>query len=379
MRKESNTNQERRRVFKFLDRIRFEKALFTALCLWALSIQMKYRVSASILLLLIPWVGIALAASSLFLLIDGCFPTLLIDTPFKKTLHRMEKGTKLLIRILVYYSLFLLANGLLDIAPPVVRPAKIKSISAGEWNLDLPVPYQLATLALTDSEKKVHFLLNSEERYRLWGGEAVVIVSHPGYFGIPWVSGIEKDLEIYSKKTLALTPTASEAWRNLIRFYIDHERWREAGSTANDYLEIYPNDDAFALNIAARLNVAGQYSDGIPILERIVERRPTYKAYQLLGYALSWGGNRERAAMFLEKSVSLNPAFWEAYYHLGYVYYDSGKLKKAEENFLKLLERRPHFPEIEKLLADVHHINKLREKIKKKKAAAVEAQNPLKD
>jgi hypothetical protein len=118
---------------------------------------MKYRISASILFLLIPWIGIALAALSFFMLINGFFPTLLIDTPFKKTLDRMEWGTKLLIRIFVYHSLFLLANGLLDTAQPIDRSAKIESISSGEWNLDLPVPYQLATLILSDSKKKLIF------------------------------------------------------------------------------------------------------------------------------------------------------------------------------------------------------------------------------
>ncbi len=175
----------------------------------------------------------------------------------------------------------------------------------------------MAALVFTDSEEKTHFFLNAKERRRLWGGESVVVVSHSGYFGVPWISSIEQDIETYSKQTLDLTPTASEAWKNLARFYIDHERWKEAGATINNYLGLYPNDDAFALNIAGVLNVAGQYADGIPILEHVVEHRPTYKAYQLLGYALSWNGNRERAAMFLEKSAVLNPAEWEAYYHLG--------------------------------------------------------------
>ncbi|NOY84382.1 MAG: tetratricopeptide repeat protein [Nitrospirae bacterium] len=369
MTKKAKTNHGKKGFLKLFASARFEKIVFTSLCLWALSIQMKYRVSASFLFLLLPWIGIALAAMSLFILIDAYIPSLFANTPFKKTLNKIEWGTQFVIRIFVYYSLFLLGNGLLDLAPPRDRTAKIESIYSGEWNLDLPIPYQLATLSFSDSEEKTHFLLNARERRRLWGGESVVIVSHAGYFGLPWISRIEQDVEIYSKKILALTPTASGAWRNLIQFYMDHERWPEAGDTTQDYLNIYPNDDAFALNVAGTLNVAGQYSDGIPILEHIVGRRPTYKAYQLLGYALSWSGKRARAAMFLEKSIPLNPVHWEAYYHLGYVYYDSGKLKKAEENFIKLLERRPHFPEIEKMLADVRHINKLKEKIRKRKAA----------
>jgi len=373
MTKKNKTKHGKKRFFRIFASVYFEKIVFTSLCLWALGIQMKYRVSASFLFLLLPWVGIALAAISLFILIDAYIPSLFANTPFKKTLNKIEWGTKLIIRIFVYYSLFLLGNGLLDVAPPHDRPAKIESISSGEWNLDLPIPYQLATLSFSDSEDTTHFLLNARERRRLWGGESVIIVSHAGYFGLPWISRIEQDIEVYSKKTLALTPTASEAWRNLIRFYMDHERWPEAGDTAQNYLKIYPNDDAFALNVAGTLNVAGRYTDGIPILERIVEQRPTYEAYQLLGYALSWSGKRARAAMFLEKSIPLNPAHWEAYYHLGYVYYDSGKLKKAEVNFIKLLERRPHFPEIEKMLADVRHINTLKEKIRKRKAAAAKS------
>lgn len=371
MTKDKGRSFKRNRMFKFFASIHLEKVLVTSLCLWALSVQIKYRVLGTSLSLVVPWIGIALATLSLFILINEYFPDLFIHTPFKKMLNRIEWGTKLLIRIFVYYSLFLLANGLLDVAPAIYRPAKIESIAAGEWHLDLPIPYRLATLVFSDSEKKSRFFLNTKEYHRLWGGEEVLVVTYPGYFGLPWISSIEKNIEVYSKKTLALTPTASEAWRNLIWFYVDRERWEEAASAMYDYLEIYPADDTFPLGVAGDLSVAGQYSISIPILEGIVERHPrTYKAYQLLGYALAWNGQRKQAAIVLEKSIPLDPANWEAYYHLGYVYNDSGKLEKAEENFIKLLERRPHFPEVEKLLANIRHLRKLRKKIKTRNDAA---------
>lgn len=77
-------------------------------------------------------------------------------------------------------------------------------------------------------------------------------------------------------------PTATAAWRKLINFYLDHERWKEASAAAQEYIQIHPSDDAFAMNVAGALNVSGNYADGIAILEPIIEQRPTYEAYQLL-------------------------------------------------------------------------------------------------
>jgi tetratricopeptide (TPR) repeat protein len=352
-------------------RITLRHTIAVIACYWAMSVQISYRAHGRFLFLLLPWVGSALTALSLLLLISHLLAQAESDAPFLQTLRFVEKGSAWLVRIFVYYSLLLYANAKLDQSPPVDRPATIMAISGIDVDLDLPMSYSWARLRFAaDPEETDRLLLNRKEARKLWGGEGVVLETHRGRFGLSWISKVQRDEEKHSREVLALAPTAAEAWKNLIRFYLDHERWKEASVAAQQYLKIYPTDDPFALSVAGALNVSGHYADGIAILDPIVEKRPTYEAYQLLGWALSFNGERPRAAEVLEASIPLNPEDWEAYYHLGYVYNDMGKVPEAIANFEKVLERRPHFPEVKKQLADLRHLAKLQEKLAARRAAS---------
>lgn len=361
-----------RGIFKNIwSRITLRHTIAVIACYWAMSVQISYRTHGQFLFLLLPWVGSALTALSLLLLISHLLSQAERNAPFLQTLRFVEKGAAWLVRIFVYYSLFLYANAKLDQSPPIDRPATIVAISGTDIDLGLPMSYTWAGLRFAaDPEETDRLLLNQKEARKLWGGEAVVLETRRGRFGLSWISNVQRDEEKYSREVLALAPTAAEAWKNLIHFYLDHERWKEASAAAQQYLKIYPTDDPFALSVAGALNVSGHYADGIAILDPIVEKRPTYEAYQLLGWVLSFNGERPRAAEVLEASILLNPEDWEAYYHLGYVYNDMGKVPEAIVNFEKVLERRPHFPEVKKQLADLRHLAELQRKIAAKRAAA---------
>lgn len=361
----------------FWSLLTFKHILLVATCLWALYIQMAFRVPSRLLFLLIPWIGTALSLLSLFLLLKQLFSHGKSDSeehsqnPIRAPLLVLEGGAGLLVRVFIYYSLFLYANAKLDTSPPVDQTAEIAAITGGEIELRSPIPLRWANLRFpTDPQTVTRVLLRWDEARKLWGGESVVLQTRRGYFRLPWIAKIERDEEKYSREALALSPTATAAWRKLINFYLDHERWKEASAAALEYIQIHPSDDAFAMNVAGALNVSGNYADGIAILEPIVEKRPTYEAYQLLGWALSFNGQRPRAAEVLEASIPLRPEDWEAYYHLGYVYNDMGKVPEAIVHFEKVLERRPHFPEVKKQLADLRHLAELQRKIAAKRAAA---------
>ena len=83
----------------------------------------------------------------------------------------------------------------------------------------------------------------------------------------------------------------------------------------------------------------------------------------MFGATLSYAGKKLRAAEVLERSIPLNPDYWEAYYHLGYVYADLGRQEDAVAMFKKVLERNPNFPEVETEIA------KLKEAIVAQQAA----------
>lgn len=324
----------------------------TTLCLWAMFVQMTYRVPSQFVFLLVPWVGVALSAVSFVMLINHFLVRVPEDNSFRLAFRRIEWWAGMTIRVFVYYSLILYANGKLDSSEPVRQNSKILSISAGEVRLGLPIPYSWATLRSWDDPNQAkRFFLWAREEDALWGGEMVVVQIRPGLFGIPWVSEIARDEEYYAKEILKLTPTASDARQSLIHLYLKQKRWAEAISATGELLKIYPKAFDFARFVGSELAANGSYQAGIQFLDYSIAHRPSYDAYQALGWALSYQGNKKRAAEVLERSIGLKPYHWEAYYHLGYVYSDMGRSTDALAMFQKTLERQPNFPEVEEEIA----------------------------
>jgi tetratricopeptide (TPR) repeat protein len=281
--------------------------------------------------------------------------------PSDGTIHRIlkvgENGAAITVRLFVYFSLFLYANARLDPSTLVDHQYELRSVHGGQIEMGMNVPFAWATLKPLESsgDREVErILLSGREYQQLWAGERVVASTRTGYFGLLWVVGIERDGEYYAHEVLALTPTATEAWRNLLRFYLGHYRWEEAKKAGDTYLQQYPHDTEFISSIGQTLSAGGKYSLGIPFLEHVVQHEPSsYEAYQQLGWALNWAGQSARAAVVLESSIPLNPDDGEVYYHLGYVYEDMGEPAKALVMFEKSLERLPGSFEVEEKIANL--------------------------
>lgn len=334
-------------------------------CLLAMYIQMQYRVPGRFVFLLLPWVGLAVGAFSFIVLFHHLLARLPAGAAVSKTLGRVQWWAGILVRVFVYYSLFLYANGKLDRSMPVDRPAEVLEVSGGEVDLGWLIPYAWAELRLRDDpERPIRIFLEGPGERKLWGGDAVVVQERAGYFGLPWVSRIERDEEHYAWEVLKLMPTAAVAWKDLVTFYFERQRWPEANTSAREYLKRYPRDYDFAFYTGGELTANGRYAEGIPLLELVVLRKPSYEAHQALGWALSYAGNNARAAQVLEASIPMNPDDFEAYYHLGYVYSGLGRYAEAIAMFEKVLERRPNMPEAEAEIAKLRRLLPAREPVR---------------
>jgi len=326
-----------------------------AACLLGVQLQMDYRPAGWSIVWVLPWVGAALSVLYGLLVIKQLPVGIFSEGTIHRILSACEKGAAITVRVFVYFSLFLYANARLDPSTLVDYPYKLRSVSGGQVDVGLNLSFAQATLEPVDlsGDRKVErVILGRREYQQLWAGERVVASTRSGYFGLPWVVGIERDQEYYAREVLALTPTAMEAWRNLARFYLGHYRWEEAKQTGDTYLHHFPHDAEFIAYIGHTLSAGGKYSLGIPFLEHAVQREPSsYEAYQQLGWALNWAGQSARAAEVLESSIPLSPDDPEVYYHLGYVYEDMGEPAKAVATFEKYLERLPGSFEVEEKIA----------------------------
>lgn len=335
----------------FWNLIQFRKIVIVAACGLAMWIQLQYRTPSPFLFLLIPSIGAVITLLSVILLIKPLFAKASKEEP-GQILNRLEWWGGLLVRIFVYYSLFIYINAKLDRSDPIDHRSEILEISGGTIKLGIPLSYSWASLHSWENSGRVERLLlqDSEEKH-LWGGESVIVQVRRGYFKLPWVSKLERDEEKYSREILKLMPTASKAWVDLANFYLDYERWKEASDATHEYLKIYPKAYDFAVDVGGALNVAGYYTEAISLFDYVIANKPTYEVYQLLGWSLSYQGNKKRAAEVLEASIPLNPEDWEAYYHLGYVYTDLARPQEAIAMFEKVLQLQPNFPEVEEQIS----------------------------
>ncbi len=326
----------------------FKYSLVLCLCLWALWIQLSYRVASRFLFVIIPWIGVALSVLSFIFLANHFLVRASSDNVFRQIFRQFELWAIRLIWVFVCYSAFIYANGVLDRSVPLSQPSQVLSISNEKIDVGFRLPYSWANLQSWEQPGQTErVLLRFWEEDQLWAGEDVRIQIRQGYFGLPWVMKIERDEEKYNQQVLKLAPTASQAWKGLWTFYMNHHRWEEVATTAQGYLKIYPNDYAFATTVGGLLIQAGHFNEGNKFLEYVLTRKPTYDAYQLFGYTLREQGNNTRAAQILETSIPLDPDDWQAYYQLGYVYSELGEYRKAVPMFEKALERKPHFPEVQ--------------------------------
>lgn len=344
---------------KFWSHLTWKYIVILFLCLWALSVQMTYRVPSRFLFLLLPWVGLAVSVLSFILLGNHLLRLVRVpaDDPFIETFRRIERWTTLLIGAFLCYSLFLYANGRLDSSEPVDHSTEILTISGGEIDLGWLIPYSWTEFrSWEDPERTERLFLQWRERDVLWAGAEVVVQIRKGYFGLPWVLTIERDEEKNNLQVLRLVPTASAAWRQLITHYFIHHRPKEASAAAREYLKIYPNDLQFAGYVGAMLNEFGRYAEAVTVFEHVLARRPGYGDYVELGRAVYLQGNKTRAAAAWEAAIRLSPESPIAYYHLGYLYKEVGELQKAVGTFEKLMKRTPGFPEVEAEIANLRQV-----------------------
>jgi hypothetical protein len=323
-------------------------------CLLGATAQLNYRVPGSVLFLALPGMAVALSIFAFILLINQLLSGVSPNHPFRQTLHRMEQFTYLLVFVFVLSSILVYANGRLDGSTPVNRSSEVLAVSSGKINLGLRIPYAWVSLRSWENPDRIErLLLRRGEQHLLWGGQPVLVQIRSGYFGIPWAYHIEPNEEKYNLEILKLAPTASLVWKKLVNFYLDRQRWEEAAAAAHDYLKAYPNDVEFALETGTVFTGVDEYGEGISFLEHAAGREPTYETFQVLAAALIQQGKKKRAAELLEKSVRISPDSWEAYYRLGYMYGEMKMFREATAMFEKVLERQPHFPEVEKQLADL--------------------------
>jgi tetratricopeptide (TPR) repeat protein len=250
-----------------------------------------------------------------------------------------------------FFSLFLFTNAKFDLADATHHPTEIVRIGMEDTDLGIGVPFDWADVRSWRRPGDVErILLRRDERAQLWGGQAVVVSVRPGYYGVPWVSRIEADVERRSRAILALAPDAAQVRKDLADFYIRVGRFADAAKTTREYTTRFPSDRNFPVHIAGLLITRDRFDDVITVLTDVAPRREDADVYMLLGLSLANQGQRKKGIALLEKARAMQPNHWWPHFTLGLIYAADGNYRAAEASLEKTLQLRPGFWDAEQRL-----------------------------
>lgn len=326
----------------FWGRLTVQYGMGAAACVLGIWAHYQYRLQGSMLFLVLPTVGVILLVYEFVLIVNQFATNLPRWDPVRSLLARTERAAGMLVRLFVYSSLLLYANGMLDTTPPLYRAAEIDSEA---WNktVGLPNAYSWVTLRYRDDpDHSMQVLITEREKARLWGAQPVNVKIKRGMFDIPTVTAIEQDWGWYGAEILKRAPTATLVWRAKLEFELTHDRWTEGIESGRKYLQLKPEDWKTAVDMGWLLFQGFRYQDSLLFFQHAVQQHPSYSTMQAYGTALNWAGQSAEAAVVLKKSIPLDPDNWEAYYHLGYVYGDMGQFEEAIGYFEETLKRQPY-------------------------------------
>jgi tetratricopeptide (TPR) repeat protein len=240
------------------------------------------------------------------------------------------------------------ANGKFDEAAAVTYTTEIVGIGMDETEFGIRVPFVWADVRSWRRPGGVErVLLRSEERDRLWGGQAVVVAIRPGYYGIPWIWRLEPDLEKRSAEVLALFPDAARVWQDLAEFYVRLDRFTEAATITREYTRRFPHDRHFPVRIAWLLTTRDRFADVVTVLRDVAPRHQNAEVYMLLGYSLGMQGQQREGIPLLERARSMLPNNWWPHYALGWVYISTGEYSLAIASFQRAVQLRPGLHHVE--------------------------------
>jgi len=319
---------------------------------WAVWAQAIYRAPSAYLTVVLAAVTVAMTAATVVFWLYAAFSGAGATRAQRRPLVILSHACALLVVGVCFYSLFLFANGKFDLSDPVPHATEIVSIGMEEPTLGVTIPFAWAEIrSWRQPGATERVLLRWDERQRLWGGQPVVVSVRSGYYGRPWVSAIDPDVERQSRALLAIAPAAAQIRKDLAWFYARTGRLSDAATTTRDYARDFPDDRDFPIAMAQLLTTRDRFADVITTLAEVTPRREDAEAYMLFGYALAMqGARRAEGLTYLERARAMQPRSWWPHYALGWAYAAGGDYARAVPSFERAVAMRHGLADAEREL-----------------------------
>ncbi len=141
------------------------------------------------------------------------------------------------------------------------------------------------------------------------------------------------------KHGLKKFPENKNLYLSLAKSYLAEKRLKDAATTLEEYLAIKPEDFSVYQELAAIYLENKEYSKTIDLLKKLPPEKQNKITYYYLARANFELGLTQKAEALLQKTLKLDPEFFEAWAELAYIYEMNKKYAEAEEIYTKLLEQ----------------------------------------
>ncbi|HCO11775.1 MAG TPA: hypothetical protein DIT19_00930 [Desulfonauticus sp.] len=141
------------------------------------------------------------------------------------------------------------------------------------------------------------------------------------------------------KQGLKKFPENKNLYLSLAKSYLAEKRLKDAATTLEEYLAIKPEDFSVYQELAAIYLENKEYSKTIDLLKKLPPEKQNKITYYYLARANFELGLTQKAEALLQKTLKLDPEFFEAWAELAYIYEMNKKYAEAEEIYTKLLEQ----------------------------------------
>ncbi len=328
-------------------------ALAVAVSWWALWTVVTYRVLGWSVVGYLPWVGSALVALNLLLLLRQFLGSPREESGLDVMVKRLDFAARMVLVAFAYWAIVAVFNAKLDRSPSVLYPAEVTDVGGRTVSAGVPLVYSWAKLraSMQEGERVVTLVLGPDEQRKFWSGESVLLTVRGGRFGLSWVAAIDRDAPAYCRKLLEVSPNAIQPWHDLVDFLFNHGGEAEATSEARRYFDLHPDDADFAYYVGENANIRGMDADSIFFLAKTVALKPTrYHSFRL-AWALTRQGDARGAIDVLAVASGRYPAAWEFPFLLGYNYAKTRRYAEAAASLERVQELMPGIPEVAATLA----------------------------
>jgi len=327
-------------------------ALAIGVAVGSMSLVFRYRVLGWSIAAYLPWVGSAVVALNLLLLLDR-FIDPIGEGSIAAPARRLDFGARLLIVVFAYWAIFVAFNASLDRSPTALLRAEVVDVGGRTVSFGVPVVYSWATLRISDEGRQYvrRITLGPADQRKFWRGEALLLAVRGGRFGVPWLFAVDRDETVYCRRALELAPNAVGPWHDLVRFLFEHGLIGPAIAESRRYLDAHPKDHGFAYWAGENMIQRGFDEDGLPFLARAVALRPIRYYLYRLGWTLTRKGDVVRALETLTEASRRYPDDWEFPFLIAYNHAKAGRYAEATTALRRIDALKPGMADVTTALA----------------------------